>query len=137
MRRTRNRLSRTLLLAGLAAAAAASVAAATPLGEIANAQIASAGSGVPRCDTNGITVAYTTSGSSIVAVVVASRPGADCEGAVLRVTITDANGNSIAQSDPQIVLPDADSVAGTTTLPLDAKPVLEDAAGVEISVVGI
>lgn len=135
MTRTRNRWSRQLLFATLAAAAAAGVAAATPIGAIANAQIAAAGSGIPTCDTHGFTVAYSLTGTSIAAVTVGSIPDANCEGATLTVTITDANGNTVATTQPGTVTRDADTANDDLTLALASRPAVADAAGVEIAVV--
>lgn len=127
MKRRRSHRSRKLLFATLAAAAAAGVASATPLGAIANAQIAS---NVPACDTHGFTVAYSVSGSTIGSVTVGSIPLANCDGATLAVTITDANGNTVAGTQPGTVASDE------LTLALDTRVALAGAAGVEISVVG-
>ena len=132
--RKRHAFSRTLLLTARAAAAAASVAAAMPLGEIANAKISAAAPTVGRCDTHGFTAAYTLSGDAISMVTVGAITDPGCEGATLDVTITDANGAAIATAGPQTIPDYADSDDNAVTLALDAMPATAAAIGVEISV---
>ena len=122
-------MKRSLLLAALALAATATVAAAASLGGVGGGAVGAGDATVAACD-NGFTVSYTTVGGNVTAVTVGDIAAA-CAGGSLRVTVTDAGGSSIAAGGPQTLTAD-----DSTTVSVSPQPLAEDAAAVDISIVG-
>jgi|SRR5688500_8939692 hypothetical protein len=117
------------LLAILAVAATATIAAAASLGGITDGGLGAGEAQIAACDA-GFTVSYTTLGGNVTAVAVGDIASA-CTGGVLRVTVTDADGASIAAGGPETV------GAGTTaTVAVSPQPPAESVTGVDISIVG-
>lgn len=120
----------------VATAASACVASAASLGGVASARVGNAGVAVGKCDTNGVTATYTTSGGNITAVTVAGLADPACEGGVFSLTVADGTGASIASGGPQAVAADGDAVDNSVVLAVSPQPPAEAAAAVHVSIVG-
>lgn len=116
-------------------AASASVALAASLG-VGSAALGAGVAAVPRCDANGFTYTFTTSGGDLTAVTVADLADPACEGGELQLTLTDSTGASIASGGPQPVPTDGDSVANSLTVSTTPQPSATQVAGIHVSVNG-
>lgn len=104
-RRPRGRRRVNRLLVGLVAfglgATGLSAAAAASLGGLTSGDLGADNIGVTSCDTDGVSVGYTTafdssSGRSVVSGVIVSGLATACSGATLQVTLADAVGGSLS-----------------------------------------
>ncbi|MGZ4353659.1 MAG: hypothetical protein ACXVZ4_08945 [Gaiellaceae bacterium] len=88
------------------------------------------GSGtVAQCDTDGFTIAYTTSAGNVTQAVVGGINAA-CVGGSLQLTLTDSSGASIG-TGPAV------SVAGATaTVSLTTQPYAGNVAGFQVVITG-
>ena len=109
------------LPSSLAAAAAIQGASSGPLG--------SGSTPITACDTDGLTVSYTTSGGNVTTVSVGGIAVA-CSGGSLRVTVVDSSRTSVASGGPVTVSGTSESVSVSPN-PAGAIP-----AGVDVSIVG-
>ncbi len=87
---------------GIALAAAVGAAAAAGIDGATTTGLGSGGAGVTSCDPDGVTLAQTTSGSTLTAVVVESVH-ADCAGAELFVTLAQGDGTEVGTAGPETV----------------------------------
>jgi hypothetical protein len=99
---------------GLVAAIVASLAVATSVALAAtfavNTQKLGSGSAsIARCDTNGFTVTPTLSGSNITAVVLGDIADPACEGASIRVTLTNSSNTSVSSGGPTTIATDGNT----------------------------
>ena len=122
-------MKRSLLLATVVVVTTATVAAASSLGGVAGDSMGAGDAPIAACDT-GFTVSYTTSGGNVTAVTVGDIAAA-CAGGVLRVTVKNSTGASIAAGGPQTLAAGASATASVAP-----QPVAEDVTGVDISIVG-
>ena len=99
------------------------------VGGAANAPIA-------RCDTNGLTVATSLSGSNVTSVTVSDIADPGCEGASVRVTLTDSLGASIASGGPLAVATDADTIPNSLSLPVSPSPAETSVINIHVSLAG-
>ena len=111
------------------AAGAVGAALAAPLG-LQTAPLGAAAAPVLRCDEDGFTYAFTTSGGNVTAVTVGDVADPGCEGGVLRVTLTGGGGGAVASAGPATVPTDGDSAANAVTLATDAQPAATGVTGV-------
>lgn len=121
-------MKRSLLLAIVAVATTATVATASSLGGVAGGTVGAGDAPIAACDT-GFTVSYTTSGGNVTAVTVGDIAAA-CAGGVLRVTVKNSTGASIAAGGPQTLSGASDTIS------VAPQPAAEDVTGVDISIVG-
>jgi len=130
-------IARVAVLAASAAvgAAVAGAAFAAPLG-LVSGLVGSGSSAIPRCDQNGSTYSFATSGGDVVSVTVGDIADPGCEGGELHVTLTDAAGNAIASGGPAVVPTNGDVTRNEVTLPTTAQPAAGDVARAHASVVG-
>jgi hypothetical protein len=128
---------RRLIVLTLAATSLGSsfVASATGLG-VTSPPVAARKAAIARCDSNGITLAYTTSAGNVTSVTVNGIADPGCEGAEMSVTLTNAAGNSIASGGPQTVATDGDAVDNSVTVAVSPNPAAEQVSGYQVSVVG-
>jgi hypothetical protein len=113
-----------------------SFAAASGLGGLSTTKVGSGDAVIARCDTDGFSPSYTTSGGNVASVTVDGIADPGCEGATLRLSIVNASGASIATGGPQTVPADADTVDNSLSVTVSPQPAAATAAGVHISVVG-
>jgi hypothetical protein len=111
------------------------VALAAPLG-LTNAPLGAASSPVLRCDDDGFTYAFTTSGGNVTGVTVGDIADPGCEGGVLRVTLTTSTGSALATAGPTTIPSDGDSVPNALALTTDAQPAAATVAVVRAVVGG-
>ena len=84
---------------------------------------------VTACDTDGFTIAYTTSGGNLTLVAVGGIASA-CNGGSLRVTVVNGSRTSVASGGPV-------TVSGTSaTVSVSPNPPASTPAGVDVSIVG-
>jgi hypothetical protein len=124
-----------VLMLTVATLASPYVASATGFGVTSN-RVAAGSAGISRCDANGFTLAYTTSGGNVTSVTVNGIADPGCEGADMSVTLTNSAGNSIASGGPQTVPTDGDAVDNSVTLAVSPTPAAEQVGGYQVSVVG-
>lgn len=111
------------------------LASAASLGGIADGRLGADDAGVPACDTNGFTVAYTTSGGNVTAVAVSGIADPGCEGGDLSLAVTQA-GTSIGSGGPQIVPTDGDVVDNSMSVSVSPNPDAALVDGISITVAG-
>ena len=108
---------------------------ATGLGGLAAGKLGAGGAVVAACDTNGFTVAYTTSGANVTAVTIGGIADPTCEGGQLSVTL--ANGTtSVGAAGPQVVPVDAGTVDNSVTLSLSPQPAASAVNRVHVAIAG-
>jgi len=106
-----------------------SLAAASALQGASSGLVGNGSSPVTACDTDGLTVTYTTSGGNVTSVAVGGIAVA-CNGASLRVTVIDSSRTSVASGGPV-------TVSGTSqTVSVSPNPAGATAAGVDVSIAG-
>ena len=86
-------------------------------------------SSITACDTDGLTVTYTTSAGNVTSVAVSGIAVA-CNGGTLRVTVVDSSRTSVASGGPV-------TVSGTSqTVSVSPNPAGATPAGVDVSIAG-
>lgn len=129
-------LKRILLIATVSAIAVSVVAAsAATLGGVTTRFAGGGNAAVSRCDTNGFTVSYGTTGSSINSVTVADIADPGCEGAEVRVTLTSSAGANLRTGGPVTVPTDLGTTPNSVAIPLTATTETS-VVGIQISVIG-
>jgi hypothetical protein len=121
-------LPATLLLVSTASAASLGGAAAQAIGAGAAA--------VDPCDTDGFTATYTTSGGNVTHVTIGGIADPGCEGGSLRVTLTDADGASLASSGPATIATDADTSPNSLQLAVSPQPAAGGVGKAHVSISG-
>jgi hypothetical protein len=91
---------------------------------------------VVRCDEDGFTYAFATSGGNVTGVTVGDIADPGCEGGVLRVTLTSAGGSAVAAAGPAALPADGDTAANAFTLSTDSQPAAGAVSGVRAVVEG-
>lgn len=107
-------MKRRALTAALVAAlafSAAAFAATVPLG---TRTVGNGAAAVPACDTDGFTIAYTTSRGSVTSVTIGGIQQPACTGGSLSVDLVDSGGASIGSGGP-LTVTSATSLAVTIT----------------------
>ena len=120
------RILAALLLASVVFAAV--YASAASLG-VTGGDLGAGGDTVDRCDTDGVTVSYTVSGSSVTHVTV-NGISANCNGGQLSLTVVNNSGGSLGSGGPVAV--DATS----ETVSVTPNPAASAVVGVRIVIVG-
>lgn len=129
-------MKRTLLLAlALTTAATASYAAAAGLGGLTSGGLAAGSTTVASCDTNGVSVAYTTIGGNVTSVTVGGISDPACEGGRLSITLKGA-GVGIGSGTVESVPTDADTVDNSVVSSFTGGPAAEQVDAFDVSVVG-
>lgn len=96
-----------------------------------------AGNGVvPRCDPNGFTYSFTTSGGNISSVTVGDIADPACENGVMHVTFVDSAGTSVGSAGPQTVPTDGDLLSNSMTLSTGPQPPAGQVSAIHVSVSG-
>jgi hypothetical protein len=115
--------------------ATSGVALAAPLA-ITSSRVGAGDMPVAHCDAGGFTHSFTTSRGNVTAVTVGGIADPACESGVVRVTVTNAAGDSIATAGPQTVAVDGDAVDNSATLATSPQPAAWLVAGTHIVVEG-
>ena len=128
---------RRIILCGLAGATAASLcfASAATLGGLHSGVLGAGGASVVACDTNGVTVDYTTVGGNVTTATVGGIADPACEGSELSITLTNA-GTKIGGGGPQAVASDGDTADNSMSIPISPQPAAEQVDGVHVSITG-
>lgn len=131
-------MRRHLVLAGALAAAgvAAYSAAGAGMSPFTSASVSAGSDAILPCDSDGFTVAYTTSGGSVTSATVAGISDPDCEGGALALALTDVGGAAIASGGPQAIPADGDTSSNSVAIALAPTPAAELVAGFRIVVTG-
>lgn len=80
------------------------VASAAGLGTASDGKLAAGSASVQRCDTDGVTAAFTYSGNDVSSVTV-SGIHANCGDAALSYTLTNSSGVRVASSNGSVTVP--------------------------------
>jgi hypothetical protein len=120
--------------------AIATAAAFTPfaLGAVLGLTAGRAGAGdvaILTCD-SAFGHGFTTSRGNVTSVTVSGIADPTCEAGVVRVTVKDAAGASIASAGPQAVPTDGDVADNSITLATSPQPSAPQVAGVDIVIEG-
>jgi hypothetical protein len=91
---------------------------------------------IPTCDTTGVSVTYTTSGGNVTAVTVGGLADPGCEGGDLKLTLTNASGDSIASGGPQTISADGDTADNSVNVSVSPNPAAQNVAGYHVSITG-
>ncbi len=128
---------RRVILASLALMMLASpvLASAASLGAISGG-VAAGNAPITACDTNGVTVTYTTSAGNVTAVTVGGLADPGCEGGDLSVTLTNTLGVSIASGGPQTIPTDGDTTDNSVTVSVSPNPAAEQVTAYNVAIVG-
>ena len=116
-------------------AASASVALAAGVG-ISPSKLGGGNGSVVACETDGFTIAYTTSRGNVTAVTVGAIADPGCEGGSLSLTLTNSAGTSIGAAGPQTIPTDGDVVANSVSLAPSPQPGAAQVAGYHVSITG-
>lgn len=127
---------RAALVVVVGTAAFVVVGSAASLGTVSSSSLAAGAATVSRCDSDGVTVDYTTTGGAVTAVRVAGLADPGCEGAALRITLTDSSGNAISSAGPTTVPSDGDAVANSLSLSVSPNPAAGTVAAYHVSLTG-
>jgi hypothetical protein len=120
----------------VAAVVPVAFAAANTLNGVTTTKVGSNAAVIPRCDADGFTPSYTTSGGNITSVTVSGIADPGCEGGGLKLSIVDSAGASLASGGPQTIPTDGDTVDNSVTVNVSPQPAAASASGVHVSVVG-
>jgi len=123
-----------LVVLALAVLGTASVALAQGLGPLSSSGVGVGGAAVDPCDTDGFTIAYTTSAGAVTDVTIGGIAEPGCAGGGLSVTLTDASGTAIGGGGPVAVPSMADP--GSVVVPIAGAPYAGDVAGFRAVIVG-
>jgi len=121
---TRQRVAGIVLAASIAVALVPGFAA--TLGGLAGVQLGAGDAVVAACDTDGLSVSYTTASGAVTAVTVSGIADPGCEGGQLSLTLADTSGASVGSGGPQAVPSDGDTTDNAMTVNVSPQP----AAGV-------
>ena len=127
---------RAALVVVVGTAAFAVVGSAASLGTVSSASLAAGAASVSRCDSDGVTVEYTTSGGAVTAVRVNGLADPGCEGAALRITLTDGSGNAISSAGPTTVPADGDTTDNALSVSVSPNPAAGTVAAYHVSMTG-
>ena len=122
-------------IAAAAAAAFASAAIAASLPTVST-PVGAGNTVVPRCDLNGFTYSFTTSGADVTSVVVGDIADPACENGVLQITLTDAGGASLGSAGPQTVPTDGNVLPNSLALSPSPQPSATQVSAIHVSVRG-
>ena len=107
--------------------ACASFGAATSLGGVNARTLGAGAAAVASCDSDGVGISYTTSGTTVTDVTVTGVAAA-CTGGMLRVVLANASGTSIGAGGPV-------AVAGTSVpVTLSPQPTASNVGAAHISI---
>lgn len=124
-----------LLLAVITVASSAAAAAAA-LGGISSPTVGSGSAAVARCDADGVTVAYTTSGGNVTSVTIGDLADPGCEGGTITVTLVDAANTAVASAGPTVVPADVDTAPNSVTRDVSPTPDAAAVAAFHVSITG-
>ena len=116
-------------------AATASAAVGGTLG-VSSGRVGANDLAVPSCDANGFSYAFTTSRGNVTSVTVDDIADPGCESGILRLTLTDAGGASIASGGPLTVPTDGDVTANSLAVTVSPQPAAGQVVGVEVMLEG-
>jgi hypothetical protein len=122
-------VKRLLILCSAVAMGLCSLASASALQGVNSTPVGNGSTPVSACDTDGVTVSYTTSGGNVISVGVGGIAAA-CNGASLRVTVVDGSRTSVASGGPVTV------GGSSATVSVSPNPPGATPAGVDVSLVG-
>src|SRR5687767_507407 len=86
------------------------VASAAGLGTVSDGKLAAGAATVQRCDTDGVTAAFTYDGNNVASVTV-SGIHADCSGAALSYVLVDSTGSRVASSNGSVTVSGSSATA--------------------------
>ena len=122
----------TLTVTTLSSAVFASAA---ELGGISGGVVAG-DSAIPACDSDGVTLAYQTSGGNVTAVTVSGLADPGCEGGELSVALSSQSGDGVASAGPHVIAADAGTADNTATVAVAPNPAAETVSGYHVAIVG-
>lgn len=117
---SRRRIARTVLAGSIALAMVPGFAA--TLGGLAGTTLGAGDAVVAACDTNGLSVSYTTASGAVTAVTVGGIADPGCEGGQLSLTLADASGAAVGSGGPQVVPTDGDTSDNAMTVGVSPQP---------------
>lgn len=120
----------------LAILAGTGVAAAATFGPFGSGALSAGEGAIAACDTDGFTVAYTTSAGNVTAVTVGGIADPGCEGGALSLTVTDTAGAGLASGGPQTIPVDGDALDNAVAVSVSPQPLAESPVAVEIAIAG-
>jgi hypothetical protein len=128
---------RVLLLVAAATTIAASMTgSAASLGTVSSTLVGAGSASVPRCDPDGFTISYTTSGGAVTSVTIGAVADPGCEGGRLSVTLVDSAGASIASGGPVTVPTDGDTSSNAVSVSVSPNPAADKVAAYHAVVAG-
>jgi hypothetical protein len=122
------------ILIVVAVLGAATVAFAATLGPLTQSSVGSTSGNVNACDTDGFSIAYTTSRGNVAQATIGGIKEPACAGGSLSLTLTDASGASIGSGNA-VTVP-AMSDPGSVAVPLTVQPYAGNVAGFRVVIVG-
>jgi hypothetical protein len=122
------------ILIVVAVLGAATVAFAATLGPLTQSSVGSTTGNVNACDTDGFSIAYTTSRGNVAQATIGGIKEPACAGGSLSLTLTDASGASIGSGNA-VTVP-AMSDPGSVAVPLTVQPYAGNVAGFRVVIVG-
>ena len=135
------RIGRQRLRAGVIAGAFAVLAAsvtvhsAASLGGIQGA-VAGDFQAIAECDSNGITVTYTTSAGNVATAVLSGLADPGCEGGRAYVSVFNSSGTRITSGGGVTIASDGDTSDNSAAVPLSPNPTAETVASYRLIIVG-
>lgn len=108
---------------------------AATLGGLTPGRLGARGAVVAACDTNGFTVTYVTSGSTVTSATVGGIADPGCQTGVLSLTLADG-ATSVASGGPTTVPTDPGTVDDSVTLALSPQPPAAQVNRVHVSIEG-
>jgi hypothetical protein len=114
--------------------ASVSVALAATLG-LGTQKLGAGSTTIARCDANGFTVTPTLTGANITAVVLGDIADPGCEGAAIRVTLTNSSNTSVSTGGPTTVATDGDTAPNSQSVTV--SPAVAETSVVSIRFSGV
>lgn len=115
---------------------AAVTAAAASLGGLSTDQLAAGSTSVGSCDTDGVTLSYTTSGAKVTDVTVSDIADPACEGGSLWVTLVDSVDADIGSGGPVTVPSDGDTSPNQVAVSISPQPDAGLVTGTHVAILG-
>ncbi len=118
-----------VIATALAVAIATTVGFAASLGGLTGARLGAGDAPVVSCDSDGVTIGYNLSGTTVTSVDIGAIAPA-CIGGELSVTLADSTGSSVGSGGPQVV------AGATENVILAPQPAAASVSSVHIVIVG-
>ena len=102
---------------------------------LGTAKLGAGTAAIARCDANGFTVTNARTGANVTAVLLGDIADPGCEGASIRVTLTNSAGTSVSSAGPVSIVSDGDTSPNTQAVSLGVAVAETTVVGTSISVV--